>query len=333
MSIMDPAIVQQPSFTNFACLPKELRLTIWECCLPNRVAEVCDALLECITRDICKRNGLEYRPRRTVPLVPPLISRVCQEARKVALHRSALQLMGISKSEAWFDKRTDAISIDPAVPAWLRNHTMEHSLSVLPAYRYLSDIKIPICIASRIIEHDVEHKQWLKENISTWYTLPRTPGELIVQSILKRPSCTVILGRLALHLSHHDACESGLFGLFAESNPAYIDLDNPGQVQKVLAARTMKRKLSCDTRCGSWGLEDIESQRWVADILPRRIAYFLDRFKELKSHIEMVAEINKVPGQEDCLEHSSRTQMPQFSFVMAVYLCQSLACQNRTGRR
>ncbi|KAI1258938.1 hypothetical protein F5Y18DRAFT_443903 [Xylariaceae sp. FL1019] len=333
---MKPAVDQHPSFTCFGELPAEIRLLIWEYCLPRRVAEIYDALFEQLSRDICEQRGFTYRPSLGVPLVPPLISRVCQEARAIALHSSCLQPMGISKAVLWFDKRTDAISIDPTITTSYTKHMRDANWSVLP--RCLHDTAIPICIAARLVHHEVEFKRWQKRQSLPLlgYRSQTTPVEFAVATILQRPSCTVVLRRLALHLSHQDACQSGLFGLFAESSPAYVDVANTGKLQKVLAARSMEPEMDCDRRHGTWDLVDYGREGLSSYELYRRISNFREDFEELQSYIETKtgmyrkAGFNKMPGQEDDLEELYPKRTPQFSFVIAVYLCR---CQTGTRTR
>lgn len=107
------------SFHLFPDLPTELRLAIWRECLPRRVVELDrpepDSALRAWNDDqvlpIC---SMEHTTKANS--VPPLISRVCHEARYVALEEGRpltgpdeTTMLSTSRSGQWFDPARDTI--------------------------------------------------------------------------------------------------------------------------------------------------------------------------------------------------------------------------------
>lgn len=230
---MDGTIIQRgTSFESFMLLPPELRLEIWEYCLPSRIIEVYDASCESLF------SGMPLRIRRSLvgpflldkPVTPPLISRVCRESRFFALRHGGLQPVGLKHARMWFDKRTDSISFNPrnAAMFFLRGSDNVRRKDISPILqKFLSDSTIPLCIGSRLVECAIEYDYYTSLGLALPHPEPKGKkdvAEWAVECISKRIECTVILEKVVLHLNHQDACECGLFGLFAESSPTHIDI-------------------------------------------------------------------------------------------------------------
>lgn len=217
-------IPREPSFDYFTMFPTELRLEIWSYCLPSRIVEVHDALYDSplpgMPLDLHQKVVAQLL--RSLPLAPPIISKVCRESRYVALRHGGLWPIGLKHARAWFDKRTDSISFDPkcASISFLRCKNNVRRGDISSTLRgFLSDTTIPLCIGNQLVECAIERltlfrgRQKGRNKVAQW----------AMECIAKRTECTVILQKVALHLNHQDACGCGLFGLFAESSPAHIN--------------------------------------------------------------------------------------------------------------
>lgn len=113
------------SFHCFGKLPIELRLSIWRECLPHRIVEL-DTPEARYALDACfDDDGLpicDMRHTTKANSVPPLISRVCHEARAVALERGhrlpnpgrpcETTMLDTSRSGQWFDPSRDIVHMN-----------------------------------------------------------------------------------------------------------------------------------------------------------------------------------------------------------------------------
>lgn len=227
----DTVLRRGVSFDYFRLLPTELRLEIWRHCLPSRIAEihvVCyGPSLNVEILDTYLKTSPPFR--LSVPTKPPLISRVCQESRSVALNHGGLKPLGPSNVHMWFDKRTDSLSFDPTHLLMFlmrgkddaRNIYVPSTLQTL-----LSDKATPLCIGSRLIECTVERDFYPSALPNGQKSKQKGVAGWAVEHMSQRTECTVIFEKVALHLNHQDACECGLFGPFAESTPAHVDVQD-----------------------------------------------------------------------------------------------------------
>ncbi|KAJ5728588.1 uncharacterized protein N7483_003096 [Penicillium malachiteum] len=71
-------------FTLFSLLPTEIRLLIWEFCIPHRLVEI---MLASTDLDINTNCELDWISRQIA--LPPVITRVCRESHQVALKTGA----------------------------------------------------------------------------------------------------------------------------------------------------------------------------------------------------------------------------------------------------
>ncbi|KAI0378898.1 hypothetical protein F5Y04DRAFT_283269 [Hypomontagnella monticulosa] len=208
----DTSIQHEPSFGYFRLLPLELRLEIWRYCLPSRVMEVHAACYGAsldgeIFDDYQEEGGTLVRAK------PPLVSRVCRESRSVALEHGGLEPIGPSLTNVWFDKSTDSLSFNPYHLRMFLTHNIiyDDHIELPPTIqKLLSDSTIPFCTDGSFVRSLANGNNAMME----W----------MVEHALWRTECTVVINRLSLHMGYQDACDSGLFGLFAESSPAYIDV-------------------------------------------------------------------------------------------------------------
>lgn len=100
-------------FSLFASLPKELRLLIWEACMLRIHGQVLD--LSSIMDEGESEDGMEFSVK------PPLLSRICQESRLIALsHGRSFRLTyrygrrsgrTTASFRTWFDGGRDLLSL------------------------------------------------------------------------------------------------------------------------------------------------------------------------------------------------------------------------------
>ncbi|KAI8952551.1 hypothetical protein F4801DRAFT_577313 [Xylaria longipes] len=259
------------SFPHFTRLPTEIRLMIWRCCLPPRIVEVIWEQYHCIFGPL----GIDKTwtdIALSLPVKPPLISRVCRESREEALFRAKYDIErpiklsrcpGYAHPEPtwrervnlWFDKSIDTIifhSHSISAPSISLDRSGNGDREISTKLRdILSDSSIPLCIG-RSLSQGGRHQmtrfvKWAFEYIAT------------------RKECTVVIGEMQLHTTYQKACESGLFGHFAEADVVHIDVNDYPQKRKLQVAQEL---------AGSYPAEDLDLLHYLNTGVRRSIAKF-----------------------------------------------------------
>lgn len=196
------------SFRRFPDLPPELRLAIWRECLPRRVVEL-DCPIPTIVLyasdddsdlPIC---SMEHTTKANS--VPPLISRVCHEARSVALEKGRpppdpslfdkTTMLGTSRSGQWFDPARDTIHL------YLSRLYTEPITTVTHVVRYESPLPNFLEVAREAAGASVPH--FLLEM--------HTPRELRLQDQLEMIRDHFVCFKVVcLHVDLQPALNSGL---------------------------------------------------------------------------------------------------------------------------
>lgn len=208
-------------FPRFQDLPLELRAKIWRICLPSRVISSQEFTIAgelCFYYDL-PVNILELDMLRRVRDPPPLISQVCQEARKEVLFgdhacmrtswcipetAECIAAHGdcyIYPNNSWFDKKRDTIlvELDDEAP---------HPSQPNEILDMAQDPSIPLAIHEAIFEiisHDCD-------TVTTF---------LYHKCLKQRDVLDVVCARVALLLTREGrqiAIDSGRFGIFGESS-------------------------------------------------------------------------------------------------------------------
>ncbi|KAH8156013.1 hypothetical protein CIB48_g12234 [Xylaria polymorpha] len=259
---------------------------------------------------------------------------LCRESRFFALRHGGLQPVGLKHARMWFDKRTDSISFNPrnAAMFFLRGSDNVRRKDISPILqKFLSDSTIPLCIGSRLVECAIEYDYYTSLGLALPHPEPKGKkdvAEWAVECISKRIECTVILEKVVLHLNHQDACECGLFGLFAESSPTHIDIKDLIQIQKLEAAYKMKQ--TCRKRHGTWNMRTLK-RNLKAEKINQRTSTFLSCIEKLwlknkQQHLLDVSTEDVVLGQEDLSTDSlSLQRLPQFVFVIETKCVHAIA--------
>ncbi|KAI1410853.1 hypothetical protein F5Y13DRAFT_201823 [Hypoxylon sp. FL1857] len=301
------------SFSKFPCLPPELRQMIWACCLPHRVVEMHDS----------RRRRLVRRNRKcraqTVPKMP-LISRVNFEARSVALRHGSVETMALFGTPVWFDSRRDSINIDCGFS--IRGETYDGSV-VGPGIQTLAcNPDIPLSIDAALIECDYAR---YFENLTEWESTLYGPGKpvtgILAQWAIKlltgRKTCSVVLRNVTMHLSHQEACASGLFGMFAEETTIHVDVEDTKQLavlsELYRSTTTPERWESMRDYFSGWCVKEDKlgflkcvKAAWLKEneVLPRSFDPYDDPWGDYNSRYFELLE-----------------KLPRFTFVIAVHLC------------
>ncbi|OAQ69787.1 hypothetical protein VFPPC_02369 [Pochonia chlamydosporia 170] len=183
---------------SFASLPPEIRLAIWDLCIPRCLRTTNESLLT-----IQQSNQVKHH----VPGVcgPPQIARVCREARKVALKdgRYYDNITDFHKGRTWINCPRDIIYIDGLFKPSLATHR-NHVMSVAAAAPAVA-LYIP------------------------WHR--RRPGRAFHSGFLINDHLAHLIvceDQFKVEMTYEQAIELGIFGLWAENRFAMV---KPGEVQ------------------------------------------------------------------------------------------------------
>ena len=222
---------KEPAATSFHCfpqLPKELRRLIWRECLPRRVLELDRPRPDVIFQDLPKelRGTVHCELVSTTGhnSIPPLITRVCFEAREVAFETGRLidfrhlwdgsnvNICGTGPPmfSSWFDPGRDAIHLnwDPVYEAeWMT--TCEDPIPVLLSLgaKAARGASLP------------------------WETAVSSDDSI---ELLKQAGQSYMLcvhRPISIHAPREDAVQSGLFGLLGEERVVLVDAADDARIR------------------------------------------------------------------------------------------------------
>jgi hypothetical protein len=235
----------EQTFRLFSQLPAEIRLKIWRDCLPCRVLEL-DVPINEFMFDM-DRFALPCPSNQAITRInaqPPLIARVCHEARAVAFETGGF--LPIPDRE----KDNDVIFSwhCEAEPHWWldRAYTDSIHLGWEPNNEigYFDSSGDPLCFlmwmaAQTKKQHSVRCSIRLPLLFSFQY-YPDMPGEKWTNAELaavlrQRPEWTVIIvDPVVVHASATTAAGWGLFGLLGDARVRIVDADDNMQIDKFL---------------------------------------------------------------------------------------------------
>lgn len=221
------------SFTRFPDLPKELRDAIWRLCLPHRVVELdipdADWYFDVkyqygVDRGepLLRPDGSEYecemRHTTTVNSLPPVISRVCHEARSVALESAKLHFFpppgaqgGPSNfvSAAWIDSARDTLCLHYLPHGGIINTHWD------PVLRRFLSIKNSTGVESLSICNDI-----LEAHEGYW----KNVSDDIPQILRKGSSSYLVFTNVVvIHADKSAAIDAGIFGVLGEEHVVLVD--------------------------------------------------------------------------------------------------------------
>ncbi|KAK1763828.1 hypothetical protein QBC33DRAFT_458518 [Phialemonium atrogriseum] len=216
------------TFHKFPRLPPEIRRAIWELCLPCRVVEV-DCPSPYITEPY---RTCSFATTTTTNTRPPLISRVCCEAREVAFEHGSIygSIYGSETEEcskvssdpgylyatvdAWIQPSVDTIHLN-WMPAY--NWTLEgwHDADPIPFFHWVADQTGAPAVSITAEMLLPFHDDWFKGGT-------QANTDAIIQLDCQR-EYIVALVMVSIHIPLDIAARSGLFGLLGDDRVKLVD--------------------------------------------------------------------------------------------------------------
>jgi hypothetical protein len=220
------------SFPRFRHLPLELRLTIWELCLPSRIIPLSALILA--------HKNHNHQPRhchglaavttllRALLARPCRISQVCRESRAAATARrqpvDALGLQWLSgpgTGDGWFDPRTDTVVLDCDV---FRRYAgiwsdLRKALGMTHTTASGSSVErgcVRVGLGSELVD-------WCKHH-----------GDVSGDEIgIRQQTWPVVVDKIWLSVKEASPCLWKRFGVFGEECAIFVELCAEGQLKWV----------------------------------------------------------------------------------------------------
>lgn len=221
--------VAPQSFARFPDLPKELRDAIWRLCLPRRVVEVdapdpewyfdaryqfgLDRSAEALRPDgTSAQYACRMHHTTSINSLPPIISRVCHEARSVALESANLHTFADAPQSdlfsflpaAWVDRARDTLCLH--YQPW--NYSLD--LSFTPILDYFLAVSKRTGVKTVSVSDDL-------------LDCPGTSPDGVLSLLQRWPSYLVCTAVVVIHANERDAIRSGLFGALGEERVVLVD--------------------------------------------------------------------------------------------------------------
>ncbi|KAK5161101.1 hypothetical protein LTS14_000897 [Recurvomyces mirabilis] len=224
-------------FHCFPRLPADLRKEIWRFCLPNRICEL-DFLVDDIVFNVDEGAPVPCTLERTTSLNsrPPLITRVCREAREVALETGYVHIRSeddrpetarwvsmLSVEDGWQDRTRDSWHLNYNLAyeggyessghpvAYLAWHVL-HSASGVGSFDF--GLLSHVGIWSRASDpFGVRHKD-------ECHSLKQLQKWLVVMRII------------VVHADLRTAAATGMFGLLGDATLQVVDVADQGRLEK-----------------------------------------------------------------------------------------------------
>ncbi|PSR77821.1 hypothetical protein BD289DRAFT_444793 [Coniella lustricola] len=239
-----PTALQAFQFAYFSRLPSELREAVWEQCLPFRVVDVGSPSCEYqITEEDldCEEDApacCAWKLRSPGPWAadsccPPTISRVCREARRVAMRNGNWLKLSIY-IPVWFDPARDVLHLDwtPFSAAWDNVYDPGLIGRLLTSCARSISIKYDLCFCTRVDPPDPS--EWVHRQLEQRRSYDLCFGTVIIHvasQAERRAEGTA--QNPAVRANREDPIiSSGLFGLFGEERVKQISATDPDQLSK-----------------------------------------------------------------------------------------------------
>ncbi|KAK5720382.1 hypothetical protein LTR17_015019 [Elasticomyces elasticus] len=232
----------EPSFHLFLELPLELRQEIWRYCLPHRVRELdtplaqnvfepeyeYGSLLPCDLQGTTFANGL-----------PPVLTRVCLESRKVARETGALQLPASNETtdlvweadtlrkQEWEDRARDSVHLH-----WTYIYRADFESSGRPL-DYLVRRAASVAAGGSFMAKYMDSKfDWAGEAARVSEIEKSLEPEILrdLEALRKLPSLQVVVRVVVVHCDFKNAANSGLFGLLGDARVQIVDVRDDNRV-------------------------------------------------------------------------------------------------------
>ncbi|KAI8957391.1 hypothetical protein F5Y11DRAFT_363873 [Daldinia sp. FL1419] len=303
---MDTSIEAMQTFPQFRNLPPEIRLMVWDYCLPRRVVPLHDTKFIESWRDVAAVDNTPIACPN-----PPVISQVCRESRDFALMHGRLENTAFWGTPVWFNRRIDTLHVEyDCYQEFSRSggKCIENGMMQL-AYRH----DIPL-----MIEHDV-----FSFSFSSPFPGPYAGSDFTrwaIQRLAGRAECTVVLRDAPIHMEYQDACASGLFGLFAET-PGYVNVHDPKQIDRLNA---ISRKAPANAEFNKkihWIVEHFIPTHTYEKDIDRFLQDVRTLWLKEKDALPDFFAPGDFKNQEDFMKPYSKflDQLPKFNFVVGLY--------------
>ena len=201
-------------FSLFPQLPAEIRLAIWTLCLPRRVLT--------IDRVFCQRTGTTrirhffFKSPRFVT-VPPVLSRVCREARDQAFRDSGYASNHIYRSSDVFghQPKIDILYLRARRENLTESRGLEARIDIINNAAHSGRL----CMSKDILFPPIEDFS----RITTWNTRYRTYYQGRLSHIHQFQARQVVVEEFSFGLPEQAARQSGLFGLLGDEPIQLLD--------------------------------------------------------------------------------------------------------------
>lgn len=200
---------QQPDeeFSQFQNLPAEIRIMIWNLCLPHRVHELNkDMIYNDVTWNCCGFCITSEMNRR-----PPVISRVCRESRAVAFRNRVRPDYEKSMEEAF----------------WIFNTKVESMIDSTRDSVNLNFVE-QIDEDSEDEGDAVEYFAWHAQNTGQdRYTMTIDMVWRCYDSNIRSfPELRIVMKKVVIHATWKYATRTGLFGLLGDAPILMVDISD-----------------------------------------------------------------------------------------------------------
>jgi len=238
------SLAMAASFPQFLQLPPEIRIQIWELCLPRRVLDI-DLPDVYATDPAHFSNEDDYdifqlmcqfrhcHVKRNVE--PPILLRVCQETRDIVL-RNGHYIDSPSYDRCiprlWVQPKRDVLNLNwdsrydmdgQDSPIW--NGTYTHS-PVPVTFACADALGVP-SIVSHLLVGDFS---WPHPDVNVYPSEWQAPADM--QLLASRSSPMLIsVSTIVLHMNKKSATASGLFGLLGDETVQSVDFYDSGRLR------------------------------------------------------------------------------------------------------
>jgi hypothetical protein len=255
-------------FTDFPNLPPELRITIWELCLPQRIIPLS---ILALAHDSHGRDGHSPDTDDTRPGITTLLRRtlaeprgcrvaeVCREARRVVLSRrwNAVGQLGlpwldadvgsgsedsrsvsVSRTGSWFDPRTDTLLVDCDVFGRYRGLWAELQDKLDLGSRSVVGRRagVRVGFGMGLAGGEQKHREW-----HAGASANGDYGNAGFGSRIRQQTWPVVVDETVLDLTPAEAGRVGIFGLFGEERALLVELSGDPRLELLRGLPTLGR--------------------------------------------------------------------------------------------
>lgn len=237
-----PSTAPLTTFHLFPLLPTELRIAIWELCLPIRIIPMTVIVLghrRHFPNPSPDRDPYELE-RHTLGR-PPHLLKVCSESRRVVFsHRRHVQDPSDTEYDwlgqySWFDPRTDFLFVDCDMFGVYR-HIWEKVCRAMVCPAGKSDTKelVGVSLAKECSQYPVPSK--LRDQVENSKGTVNSRGEFQPAHFtgITQKEWPIIMEEIWMSMTDEEAAQSGLFGVFCEPFRSFVDLRGGPMLKRLL---------------------------------------------------------------------------------------------------